>query len=58
MKKSLKYSLTGPAQITAEDVAILERFTILLYDCTSDLTSIDEARKHLFRMLFLLLEQP
>lgn len=39
---------TGPDQISAEDVAMLERFTILLYDRTSDLVNIDEARKHLF----------
>ena len=38
----------GPSNITDEEVARLERFTILLYDRTSHLTSIDEARKHLF----------
>ena len=39
---------SGSNQITDKDVATLERFTILLYDRTSDLASIDEARKHLF----------
>ena len=38
----------GPDEGTNEDVAVLERFTILLYDRTSDLVCIDEARKHLF----------
>ena len=39
---------SGPAEITDDNVAVLERFTILLYDRTSDLTNIDEARKELF----------
>ena len=38
----------GPDQVADEDVTMLEQFTILLYDRTSDLVSIDEARKHLF----------
>ena len=38
----------GPDEVTNEYVAVLERFTILLYDRTSDLVCIDEARKHLF----------
>ena len=38
----------GPDEVPNEDVAVLERFTILLYDRTSDLVCIDEARKHLF----------
>ena len=39
---------TGPGQVSNEDVAVLERFTILLHDRTSDLMSIDETRKYLF----------
>ncbi len=39
---------TGPDEVSNEDVATLERFTILLYDRTSGLMSIDEARKQLF----------
>lgn len=39
---------TGPAQITDEDVAVLERFTIPLYDRTSCMMNIDEARQQLF----------
>lgn len=38
----------GPVELPDEDVAVLERFTILLYDRTSDLTDIDEARKEMF----------
>ena len=38
----------GPDQVADEDVAVFERFAILLYDRTSDLVSIDQARKHLF----------
>ena len=36
---------TGPAQITNNDVAVLEWFTILLYDHTSSTVKIDEARQ-------------
>ena len=39
---------TGSDQVTNEDVVMLEQFTILLYDHTSDMVRIDEARKHLF----------
>lgn len=39
---------TGPALVSDSDIAVLERFTILLYDRTSTLVSIDECRKHLF----------
>lgn len=39
---------TGPAQITDDVVAVLERFTILLYNRTSSMVNIDEARKELF----------
>ena len=38
----------GPAHIKDEDVAVLERFTILLYDRTSTMVKIDEARQELF----------
>ena len=34
----------GPDEVPNEDVAVLERFTILLYDRTSDLISIDEGK--------------
>ena len=39
---------TGTADISDDIVAVLERFTILLYDCTSNLLNIDEARQALF----------
>ena len=38
---------TGPAQIK-EDVAVLERFTILIYDHASSLMDIDKARQEMF----------
>ncbi len=38
----------GPAHIKDEDVAMLERFTILLYNRTSTIVKIDEARQELF----------
>ena len=38
----------GPAEVTDEDIAMLERFTILLYDRTSSLENIDDARQELF----------
>ena len=34
---------SGQAEITDDNVAVLERFTILLYDRTSDLTNIEGA---------------
>ena len=37
-----------PAQISDEHIAVLERFTILLYDRTSTVLSIDEAQQQLF----------
>ncbi len=39
---------TGAEHVSYEDVAVLEHFTILLYDRTSNLTDIDEARLELF----------
>ncbi len=39
---------TGPALVTDCDVTVLERFTILLYDRTSSMVNIDQARQHLF----------
>ena len=39
---------TGPAQIKEEDVAVLERFTLLIYDHTSSLMDIDKARQEMF----------
>ncbi len=38
----------GPDIVSDEDIAVLERFTILLYDRTSTLVSVDECRKFLF----------
>ena len=38
----------GPAILSDQDIAVLERFTILLYARTSTLVSIGECRKHLF----------
>lgn len=38
----------GPAQLKDEDVAVLERFTIILYDRTSTIVEINEARRELF----------
>ena len=39
---------TGAERVSDEEVAVLERFTILLYDRTNSLTDIDEARLELF----------
>ena len=39
---------TGPLLIKDEDATVLERFTILLYDRTSNIVNIDEARRELF----------
>jgi len=39
---------TAPNDISEDNIVALERFTILLYDRTSYLISIDEARKQLF----------
>ena len=39
---------TGPADISDAQVAVLERFTILLYDRTSNKEDISEARQELF----------
>ncbi len=38
----------GPDIVSNEDIAVLERFTILLYNRTSTLVSVDECRKFLF----------
>ena len=38
----------GPDQVNDDNVATLERCTILLYDRTSSLVNVDEARKQLF----------
>ena len=38
----------SPQSITEEHFAVLERFTVLLYDRTCSLCSINEARKDLF----------
>lgn len=50
--------LTSPLEsintlaVTLEDVktlmAVMERFVVLLYDCTSVLTEVDKARQELF----------
>jgi len=37
-----------PPDVNAEHCQLLEPFTILLYDKTSDLEPVDEARKELF----------
>ena len=39
---------TEPDQVNDDDVATLERFTILLYDRTSSSVNVNEARKQLF----------
>ncbi len=39
---------TGPLLIKDEDATVLERFTILLYDRTSNIVNIDEAHRELF----------
>ena len=39
---------TGAEHTSYEDVAVLERFTILLYNRTSNLNDINEARLELF----------
>ncbi|KAG0712884.1 hypothetical protein GWK47_001988 [Chionoecetes opilio] len=45
---ALVHLSTGTADISDDVVAVLERFTILLYDRTSNLINIDEARQALF----------
>ena len=39
---------TGPSLIKDVDTTVLERFTILLYNCTSTIVNIDEAHHELF----------
>ena len=39
---------TGPAQIKDDDIAALEWFNILLYDCNSSINNIDQDRQELF----------
>jgi len=39
---------TAPNDISENNIVVLERFTILLYNCTNNLISIDDARKQLF----------
>ena len=39
---------TGPVEVNEDHVASLERFTILLYDRTSNVVNIDEACQELF----------
>ena len=39
---------TAPDDINEKDIVVLERFSILLYDRTSGLVNIGEARKQLF----------
>ena len=39
---------TGPVEVNDENVATLERFTILLYGHISSMVNIDEARQELF----------
>ena len=41
---------TGPTEVTCDHVALIERFTILLYNHTSSKVIIDEARQELFTM--------
>ena len=41
-------ALTGPVEVNDENVATLERFTILLYGRTSSMVNIDEARQEFF----------
>ena len=36
-----------PDQVTEADMKELERYVLLLYSCTSQLTEVNEARKHL-----------
>ncbi|KAG0721106.1 hypothetical protein GWK47_047115 [Chionoecetes opilio] len=45
---ALVHLSTGTADISDDVVAVLERFTILLYDRTINLVNIDEARQALF----------
>ena len=41
---------TGPTEVTCDHVALIERFTILLYNHTSSKVNIDEACQKLFTM--------
>ncbi|KAI0229240.1 hypothetical protein LSAT2_020321, partial [Lamellibrachia satsuma] len=38
----------GPSEINEDILQCLERFTVLLYDRTSESNSVNEVRKHLF----------
>ena len=40
---------TGPTEVICDHVALIERFTILLYNHTSSKDNIDEARQELFK---------
>ena len=40
---------TGPTEVTCDHVALIELFTILLYNHTSSKDNIDEARQELFK---------
>ena len=37
-----------PSDITDDDLAVLERFVVLLYDRTCELQTLNEARRYLF----------
>jgi hypothetical protein len=48
MTPVLSALMTSPEDITEESMAGLERFVVLLYDRTSSLTKVNEARQQLF----------
>ncbi len=46
--RSIEDLLLMQGNIRSWTMSVLERFVILMYDCTSDITGINEARKQLF----------
>ncbi len=48
MTEAFRLLVEGPTEISDEVMQLLERFTVLLYDHTSESNSVNEVRKHLF----------
>ena len=38
----------APAELTTEDISVIQRFVVLLYGRTCELSTVNEARRHLF----------
>ncbi len=46
--EAFRLLVEGPTEISDETMQLIERFTVLLYDRTSESNSVNEVRKHLF----------